>query len=161
MGGGINKNGITLSFYDPDGNPDTTRKPITYPSCWITGQPQGTPGVGSEDWIKEVYMAPDPASLYALMRTIEPTGTSLLFTTAASQNITIHYVAADGKTMKSEQWKSAIAGGTDSTVTLGDGTTAPFRLFDSLQVSQGDAAADKNNGLFDDFKKAKPFLPPG
>jgi len=70
----------------------------------------------------------------------------------------VNYVAADG-TLKSEQWKSAIAGGTDQKVTLGDGTESPFRLFDSLHVTQGDAAGDQNNKLSASFEKAKPFLP--
>jgi len=159
MGGGPHPNGITLSFYDPDGNPDSTRSSMQFPSCWITSRPPTTPGIGSEDWIKEIYLAPDPPSLYVLMRAYPPTGSTPPFTTAASKDVTVNYVAADG-TLASETWKSAIGEGTDEQVTLADGSQVNFRLFDTLKVTQGDAAVDIDNHLYPAFQRAKPFLPP-
>jgi len=158
MGGTTGKNGITLQFFDAAGNADSARAQITQPCCWITGQPQGTPGVGSDDWLKEAYLAPDQESLYALMRTYPPTGTAAPFTSAASLNVTVNYVDANGA-MKSEQWQSAIAEGTDTEVTLGDGTKAPLRFFETLKLTQGDALNDAQNKLHPAAVKAKNFQP--
>jgi len=129
---------------------------MTFKSSFMTSRAPAAPGVGSEDWIKEAYLAPDPPSLYKLMRAFPPTGNCLLLTTAASQDVMVHYVATDNS-LKSERWKSAVAEGTDYKVELQDGTEANLRLFESLSVTQGDAT-DKNNGLNQRFRRATPFL---
>lgn len=151
MGGSPGPNGAKLQFFDAAGNVDATRPTIQHPCCFVTAQAQGTPGVGSGDWLKEIYLAPDNPTLYALLRTFPPKGTPVPFTSASSQNVTVSYIDANGK-MISEQWKSVIGLGTDTTVTLGDGTQQPLRLFDTFQLTQGDLAVDPANALAGPFK---------
>jgi hypothetical protein len=159
MGGMADGKGMTLEFHDPEGNPDETRPSITGLSCWVTGQAPQKPGLGSADWLKEAYLAPDPASLYALMRTYPPTGTTNPFTSAASQSVTVHYFDKDGA-MQSEKWNSVIGEGTDTPVKLGDGTSENLRLFQTLKLTQGFPLTDPSNALHKAAVGAIKFLAP-
>lgn len=153
MGGMPCEDGMTLQFYDPEGNPDETRPSISGVSCWVTGQPQRTAGIGSADWLKEAYLAPDPVSLYSLMRTYQPTGQPIPFTSAASQNVSVYYFDEDG-VMQGEQWNSVIGEGDDIQITLGNGTLEPLRKFKTLLLTQGYPLTDASNKLHDAALKA-------
>jgi hypothetical protein len=154
MGGAPGRNGITIQFYDETGS-FTTRHALTQPFCHMTGQPQGAKGVGSDDWLKEVYLAPNQEGMYKLLRAHQPTGTVPPLTSAASQNVFVSYVDSDADgTVKSGNWKTAIGIGSDITIKLGDGKVEKVRLIDTLLLSNGDANANKNHGLYNIFHDA-------
>ena len=97
-------------------------------------------------------MAPDPTSLYQLMRRYPPTGTSPPLTSGASQQVSICYVDQKHQ-LKKQPWQSVIALGTDVTITGPDGEPEKLRVFDTLEVTNGDAN-DPDNKLYNDFQKA-------
>jgi hypothetical protein len=146
MGGAASPKGIQLIFHDAAGNVDATRPAITQAFVHLTGQPQGQPGVGSADWLKEVYLAADPQGIYTLMRSYPPSGTTPPLTSAVSKQVTVNYYDAESQ-MHSETWTTALALGTDTSITKADGTTESVRLFETLRVTQGDAVADATNAL--------------
>jgi hypothetical protein len=114
----------------------------------LTAQPQQN-GIGSQDWLKEIYLAPDPTSLYELMRKYPPTGTTPPLTSGASQQVSICYVDQKHQ-LKKQPWYSVIALGTDSTVPDPSGNPEPLRVIDTLEVTNGDAN-DPSNKLHADF----------
>ena len=156
MGGTGGNTGIKLEFYDKQGNIDPTRKSIHHRYSWLTAQPPKVKGVGSEDWLKEVYLAPDPTSLYALLRTHPPQGTPVPLTSASSQDVTVNYIDSSGK-MKSEHWKTAIGEGEDTQINLRNGSKENLRLFNVLKLTQGDVPADPNHKLGGAFKEGIAF----
>lgn len=153
MGGTGGERGVTLQFFDPSGNPDPTRKSVTHDRCWITQGDQLIPYVGSGDWIKEIYLAPNAQSLYTLMRSFPPSGRVVCFTSGSSLDVTVNYVDND-QSMKSERWKCCIGGGTDVKVTLASGKSEPLRIFDTFKLTQGDAIRDESNQLHADALEA-------
>jgi len=85
-----------------------------------------------------------------------PTGTSPPLTSGASQQVSICYVDKKHHLHK-VPWLSVIALGTDVTVTGPDGKPEPLRVFDTLEVTHGNAN-DPNHKLYKDFQDAGPFL---
>lgn len=148
MGGIPHDNGITLNAYDITGT--TVLFTDTYTHCWLTGQP-AEPGVGSQDWLKEVYLAKNQKDLYSLLREFPPNGTLVPFTSAASKNVLIHYRDENTNTFRRDAYLSAIGEGQDTTVTHNDGSTEPLREIDTLHVTQGDAYSDDTNHLHQKF----------
>lgn len=160
MGGTSSNNGITLKFYDEHGNEDTTRSAIHYEHSWLTAQPQGAPGVGSGDWLREVYLAPDPKGLYSLLKTKPPEGRFIPLTSASSLDVQLHYLDSSGQ-MQSEPWKTVIGEGQDTTVTLpASSAQEGLRLFDVLMVTQADVSKDPTNKLAAAFQAGIPHALP-
>ena len=147
--------GLTIEFYTPDGKRDKTRPPKHFERCWLTAQPQGVKNVGSEDWLNEVYLAPDEQSLYQLMRNNPPAGTLPLFTTGSSHNVTLYFFDS-GAEQPPESFYSAIGEGHDHKITGPGGQKENVRVFDTVAVTNGDAGKP-GNGLNKRWKKASPF----
>lgn len=156
MGGIGSSNGITLEFFKQDGSPDAAKPSIDFKCCWLTAQGRGLSNVGSQDWLKEVYLAPDSHSLYQLMRKYPPKGTVPPLTTAASLNVTVYYI---DKTVQQppHKYKSAIGLGIDKAITGPTGKAEKVRVFHTLKVCDGDASKP-GNLLYEAFKKAIPFF---
>lgn len=148
MGGAASQNGTTLEFYDVNGNPDPTKPALFFAQASITAQPQQN-GIGSQDWLKEVYLAPDEASLYQLMRTYPPTGTTPPLTSGASQQVMVYYMDKR-RVIQGHLYRSVVGLGTDYTITGPGGMPETLRVFDTFEVTDGDAS-NPLNGLYPDF----------
>ena len=149
MGGIPNKDGVTLETYDVNGTQQSTQ---TFKCCRLTGQNNPTNGtakpIGSNDWLKEVYLAPDETSLYSLLRQFPATGYHPPLTSGASRVVTVHYLDAAGQ-VQSHEWFSVIAlnssaPGTTVPVPGPGGVMESLVVIDTLQVTDGDAST---NGL--------------
>jgi len=161
MGGAVSTKGIKLEFYDASGKLDANKRALQFPVGFLTGQYNPTHGtanqIGSDDWLKEVYLAPDNVSLYQLLRdpALQATGFHPPLTSGASQQVIVNYVDENHQ-HQSAVWTSVVALGTDVKVDI-NGTDEKLRLIDKLLVTQGDASKP-GNGLHGPFIAAKEFL---
>jgi len=145
MGAIASEAGITLVPLKPDGKTPSSKLPKKlYKSCLLTAQP-ATPGIGSQDWLKEIYLANNAGELYALLKTFPATGTHPPLTSLASQQVLVNYVDTDG-TMRSARFLSCVASGKVNKDVPGKPT-----VVDTIQITQGDAHGDEENTLYDAF----------
>jgi len=160
MGGIPSTSGVTLDSYDASGT--TLQSTQLFKCCWLSGQNNPTKGtaspIGSNDWLKEVYLAPNEKSLYSLLRQFPPTGYHPPLTSGASRAVMVTYMDASGQVV-SHEWSSVIASMTSGqgpiTVPGPGGVQESLIVIDRIQVTDGDAST---NNLKKDWNNAIPTL---
>lgn len=149
MGVRANQTGVTLEFYDINGNPTgepsvngefafffSRRRPVdpTNPD----------PALGSKDWLTDLFVFDNPVKL----RGMTPTQSGIQLTSAASQQVLVHWNTADGSQTRTECF--TISSSSSNAPTINDKLYA-----DTVKVMpKGTVMDPKTNNLWKEWVAA-------
>ena len=126
----------------------------TYKLCWMTPGPPRKVGVGSEDWLHDVYLADNDQDLYTLMRNSTPAVHGPSLTSAASQDVVFHTM--ENGLPKTTSWMSVIASGEIVDVPGPGGKIEKLMRVDLLTVASDDVTQPEHP-LREPWNKAVPY----
>lgn len=142
MGVRGNQTGVTLVFYNPDGTPDVTKRPVTgeYSAFYSITRPvdpnSNDVHLGSPEWLTDIMVVDNPTKLGNMV----PTQSGILLTSAASQQVLV-------------RWDVGAQRGTQvECVTISQGPVIDNHLFaNTVHVLPRNTVMDENNDLWDEW----------